>query len=655
MDFFVRHLADPTAIDQEPSLSNVVERVRETAVCLAVLGQVDYGTQLLGILHSHGVPPFDLREFGPEVRSDEFAQCRSLAKGGTDYAVPVSPPRPDPFTRIVFAFAWEHTGTWPSWATPAPEPVSSNFNTAGGRAEQDNEADLDALERYARILVCNRFGPVWREDEETYKLVCDLARGQINRANPHGPIPLRLCGFWALWERMLAPWPMNQVVKATGRVLALDLAVRLAGRDTEDDSEEDGKVGEGSEKEVIDEFLADDIEEENGDDDDVEAWGRSIANLHTAQDQMPMLGSMRALWNCGWFTDPDKNALVKFLGLDVAEIRRVANTGCDMLAKRLKYGPTRPYEGYTVSELVREIDKNTRTNAPYVSDEEAQDRQAWLTETTVDGTMQRDEDKVFRPATLLRHPTPSHQEITELEGRLEVSAPLPDQYKSFLRTTNGMAPIWWNESQLLRLLAPISKVEVDDDELPPSLSIELLSGRGLDGSNSIDWPLIPRAICVSEGGHDGHVWLIEPKYVKQAKDAFFQVYESRPEDGKRLLRREVEEVYGSIEAFRELEWAVLLWTAWFADTTPYRDFGALLEGLAVGSQRKLHLWSLNFEPNTRKLSPYFYLPSDEWNSYTDGRNVENGKGNVIVPGDGTMCMGDNIYPDNAITKPKVDR
>lgn len=238
MAFFLRHLTDPTSIAEETSVSKVIQHVRETAVCLAVLGQVDHGTGLLTILHAHGIPPFDLREFGPEVFSEDFDRCRTLGKGcdengsSSTYEVPVNPPRADPFTRIVFAFGWEHVGRWPRWATPVPKPFSSSSSSTDGQqarssSDDGRDAALDALEQYARTLVCNRFAPTWREDEKTYELARELALGQDNRANPHGPIPMRLAGFWGLWERMLAPWQMNQVVKATGRVLALDLSVRL--------------------------------------------------------------------------------------------------------------------------------------------------------------------------------------------------------------------------------------------------------------------------------------------------------------------------------------------------------------------------------------------------------------------------------------------
>ncbi|GJD01037.1 hypothetical protein ColKHC_09862 [Colletotrichum higginsianum] len=674
MDFFIRHLTEPTAIAEEPSLGQVVLRVRETAVCLAVLGEVEYGTRLLSILHAHGAPPFDLREYGPEVYTTDYAQCKALAKGVEDHAVPVHPPRSDPFTRIVFAFAWEHVGEWPSWARPGPGPV-------GPEAGVGNETTLDALERYARTLVCNRFACPWREDMETFELAKGLALGQANRANPHGPIPIRMHDFWMLWERMLAPWPMNQIVKATGRVLTLDLAVRLFGSGgnanragNNPENRERFLAEDQTKEELIDEFIADDLvrdepesedggkdEDENksdgdfeGDEYSIEPWGRWIAKQHSAQDQMPMLGSMRALWRYGWFTDPQKNDLVKVLGIDAAKLRDAAEAGCAMLIRRLRNGPSRPYEGFTISELVRDIDANTRSNAEYAPDD-APDRESLLIERTALGPVDLDAEKIFRPATLLRHPPPSHQDISDLEKRLEVSDPLPDDYKVFLRTTDGMGPIWWNGSNLLRLLAPMSKVAVDDGDSSFSrIELELLPEWGLDGPNSISWPLLRRAIRISEGGYEGHLYLIEPRYVAEAKAAFFKVYDSATDHNRRLLLREVEEVYGSLDAFRELKWGVVLYTLWFSDMIPYKSFSAALEAFAGGSRRTPKEWNLSFDPSTRKLLGIYYRPTAEWDDSKEGRLVRMGKGNLQVSDNGTVSMGDLVYPELGFNMPMVD-
>ncbi|KAJ0269528.1 hypothetical protein COL940_012369 [Colletotrichum noveboracense] len=374
INYFTRHLVDPTDIAQERFLCLVVERVRETAVSLAVLGLVAEGTRLLEILHSHGIPPFDLYELGPEKRSEDYDKSCYLAKGDTEkYAVSVPPTRPDPFTRAVFAFAWEKTGSWPAWVSPGPGPLETEDSDVSPDGE---ETTLDALERYARLCVCNRFGHTWREDNETLQLVSEMGSKGMNRANPHGPVPHRLRQFWLLWERMFAPWSMNQVVKT---------AVRGGQSSAEIEEKQD-------QDEVIDEFFLDDDDdaekdvssEEIKDPEDahqyninyINSWGKAIAENHYAQDQLPMLGCMRRLWQRGWFEHnaTTNNTLVKELDIDVDHIRRLAQTGCAMLTKRLETGPNRPYAGATVAELVRAIDENTRANAPYWPEHNSEER-----------------------------------------------------------------------------------------------------------------------------------------------------------------------------------------------------------------------------------------------------------------------------------------
>ncbi|KAK1675829.1 hypothetical protein BDP55DRAFT_728640 [Colletotrichum godetiae] len=508
----------------------------------------------------------------------------------------MNPPRADPFTRIVFAFGWECVGRWPRWATPVPKHFSSSSSSNHGQQyrpdsdaeievasfqhsedDNDNESDptLNALERYARTLVCNRFAPTWHEDEATYELARELALGQDNRTNPHGPVSMRLARFWGLWERMLAPWQMNQVVKGTGRVLALDLS-----------------------------------------------------------DQMPMLGSMREIWRYGWFTDPSENALVKHLDIDLAHIREAADAGCKILRRRLEKGPAPMHAPYTPDEL--------------------RDREDMPVERTVLGPVGLDRDKIFRPESLFRYPVPSHQDIQDLEKRLDLSAPLPDQYKAFFRVMDGMGPVWWNESQHLRILAPLSKVTIEDDELPPSMQLELLPSRGLADGTCISWPLLRRVICISEGGYNGDLWLVEPKYVAEAKEAFFQVYDHASEQDRRLLRRGVEEVYGSIDGFRKLDWGLLMWTSWFTEMVPYRDLSALMDELARGSRRTVKEWTLRFDPSTIRLNARFYKTANALDPSKEVDNVKDGKGNLVLSSPGTMAMGPLVYPENAMTMPMVD-
>ncbi|RYP21339.1 hypothetical protein DL765_002240 [Monosporascus sp. GIB2] len=597
MDFFVRHIVDAPTIAQERSLSKLVERVRATAVCLAVLGLVDHGTRLLTILHEHGIPPLNYEEFRiePQLAPNTALRCEGLGHSKAQYPVRVSAPRRDPYTLAVFWFGWEHTGSWPSW-------LESSWHAPAAAA-------LDSLEEHARRAVCNRFAPEWQEDETTFIKAMDLAHKQKNRANPHSLIPSRHIKIWALWERMISPWQFNQLMRATGRVLALDLAVRLGFSEEKD-------------------YLGD--------------W---IARTHECEDQVPMLGSMRRLWQVGWFTNPEKNAIVRELGIDLGKVKDIAHNGCDILVKRLRESPLRPYADTTYADLIRAIDVNTRANGAY-------DSYAYLA-TSVDKDSESgpaNPEKATRPDTLLNLPPATDTEISDLEARLGLHEPLPAPYKEFLKTTNGLGAIWWNGTQLLRLLGPLSSVRILPElEAPPTITLTLVDDNELRGEDMIDWPPLPRVVIIGEGGHEGDVWLVEPHYVEEAKRAFFATYQACDDAGKKRLQRLAEETYGSLDELRNLKWATIMWNPWFAETRPYRDVRHLLEDLAEGSQAVKRPWSVVFDPGLKHLDSYLYLPDDE---VVEGSTIGDVKGNLEVNANGISLGGSGN--DKLITKPDID-
>ncbi|KAJ0276180.1 hypothetical protein CBS470a_010935 [Colletotrichum nupharicola] len=259
INYFTRHLVDPTDIAQERFLCLVVERVRETAVSLAVLGLVAEGTRLLEILHSHGIPPFDLYELGPEKRSEDYDKSCYLAKGDTEK----------------YADRWK--------------PKIQTTAVRGGQSSAEIEEKQDQDEVIDEFFL-----------------------------------------------------------------------------DDDDDAEKDVSSEEIKDPEDAHQYNINYIN----------SWGKAIAENHYAQDQLPMLGCMRRLWQRGWFEHnaTTNNTLVKELDIDVDHIRRLAQTGCAMLTKRLETGPNRPYAGATVAELVRAIDENTRANAPYWPEHNSEER-----------------------------------------------------------------------------------------------------------------------------------------------------------------------------------------------------------------------------------------------------------------------------------------
>lgn len=79
-------------------------------------------------------------------------------------------------------------------------------------------------------------------------------------------------------------------------------------------------------------------------------------------------------------------------------------------------------------------------------------------------------------------------------------------------------------------------------------------------------------------------------------------YEERDEVQRRELDRLVEETYGSMENFRNLEWGFISWTAWDFTVYPYHGLQDFLEQMAEASLRQERPWLNMFEPRFRRTA-----------------------------------------------------
>jgi hypothetical protein len=64
----------------------------------------------------------------------------------------------------------------------------------------------------------------------------------------------------------------------------------------------------------------------------------------------------------------------------------------------------------------------------------------------------------------------------------------------------------------------------------------------------------------------------------------------------------VEETYGSMENFQNLEYALISWTAWDITFYPYNGIRDLLERMAEAALCKERPWLNIFEPRFRRLA-----------------------------------------------------
>lgn len=204
-----------------------------------------------------------------------------------------------------------------------------------------------------------------------------------------------------------------------------------------------------------------------------------------------------------------------------------------------------------------------------------------------------DDEHDNRPKTLFKPPA-SEEDVAALEKRLGCA--LPDDYKSFLRISNGF---WYDVGSSAdpsgffsgiipeAPLHPLEDVKWDDDDvwkLPLDLlyiprEIEDLGDRSIKGPYKFPTPvpLIDRVLRIGAYGID-NLWLISPDQVEKARQAYAVMYERSNAEQKAVIDRAIETFAGSRKAFEQLDWACVNWTSGgAADFTSYPSFGRYLE------------------------------------------------------------------------------
>nr|RBQ92588.1 hypothetical protein FVER53263_08814 [Fusarium verticillioides] len=464
-------------------------------------------------------------------------------------------------------FAWEATSSWPSWI---PE-------------EERAEEKLEGLEVEGRRHWLERFSQEWDVTEEIAEKALDMAynglttnlpdfngtlAGQVVQAeamakngvfsysaSPNGPMSIRYIKIAMWWRQGIFPYPYVQLYRTAGLMIALDIYLRLGKEDKT--------------RELL----------------------MKVCDRFDTEEQVEQLACSRAAWK--QILAVPERPLLEFLSVHAAKLRPAVIRACQMSENRLQGGPRRRYAGRSIEKLVNIISKNTFKNCPY---------------DTLD---------VYRPHDNLRNRPKDTDgllrrgctvsDIQALEKRLGVT--LPEDYKEFLSISNGLDSIWDGQN-LVDYLAGAQDVnwqEVDfleGNELPLLSSHEPLAGTG----NMLEWPNFEksRRICLSGDINDedraGHLFLIGQDRLQPAKDYFFKTYEERNDTQRRELDRLVQETYGSMEIFKNLEWGLISWTAWDFTVYPFNGIQDFLEQMAEASLRQERPWLNMFEPRFRKLA-----------------------------------------------------
>ncbi|KAH6875221.1 hypothetical protein BKA58DRAFT_117671 [Alternaria rosae] len=226
--------------------------------------------------------------------------------------------------------------------------------------------------------------------------------------------------------------------------------------------------------------------------------------------------------------------LGEVLGVRASDVDEYVDEGCALFEERSTKGPVRTYLSKTIAELVNMMDKNILT--------------------------QREDDGQDAVPTVLNDGA-SEAQIAALEERLSspdedsfVALPgekLPDDYKDFLRASNGI------EEDLF-----FSTEEVDTSgswmhDMSYTLFPDEADGHLLHGSDrDIEEIELGEYACftIGTGDHEGNVTLIPPASVRPIVEKFEKVYAQASETNKTVYERAAFDLYGGIDQLRALEW-----------------------------------------------------------------------------------------------------
>ncbi|KAF5624483.1 hypothetical protein F52700_9652 [Fusarium sp. NRRL 52700] len=162
------------------------------------------------------------------------------------------------------------------------------------------------------------------------------------------------------------------------------------------------------------------------------------------------------------------------------------------------------------------------------------------------------------PTTLFSLPPATDEQISSLEKRLKVT--LPDDYKEFLRITNGFGGTW-NGFHLDPPLHSVDDVQWSDPlfEVPFVQFHESISGvLNLDLPKRDDWPNSGPNIEIGREDVLG-ILLITPDCTKTVLEAYETAFKGSDtsEDDKKQEMKVIEAHYGSYDNMKKLDWATI--------------------------------------------------------------------------------------------------
>ena len=230
-------------------------------------------------------------------------------------------------------------------------------------------------------------------------------------------------------------------------------------------------------------------------------------------------------------------ALARKVPVDQAKVSKEA---IETFTERLKCGRKQDStEQKSILDLLNELEHNTTTNGMSFYIE-------------ADGEV---------PETFFRLPPASDQQIADLEKKLDVT--LPEDYKEFLKTSNGFGGTW-NGFYADPPLNPVHEVDWTEpysEELPielhetPTGNMDIPCAMGREWN---EWPLYEKVLQIGQEDVFA-VWMLPPPETKKVVDAYNEAmgHPQVPEDMKRETRNLIASKYGSWEEFENMSWVVV--------------------------------------------------------------------------------------------------
>lgn len=234
-------------------------------------------------------------------------------------------------------------------------------------------------------------------------------------------------------------------------------------------------------------------------------------------------------------------AVAQQLGVDDAELSAIAEDVLETVRTRIENGRQKAdHEGKPIKELLEMSAENTKKNARPLYKELGEDPP---------------ESYLHKPAT--------QKDIENLEKRLKMS-PLPNDYKEFLLASNGLEAVY-NGHNLTASLRSAKDVAISSlYPADPNPTLKLVEDS--DGTSPLqraysfeEWPSATRFIEIGVTSEDPEFLLLDPADVKKTVAAYEKALARDDIDDaiKADTTRAIEDLYGSMKAFKELKWVMM--------------------------------------------------------------------------------------------------